>query len=110
VIIHPEVATIGPAKLLKRVEKSCDPVLTLAVGFGESPNQHADPTCGLGGLRVPGQWPEGHRATDKREEFAPFHCHPPQRAASSRADPPSGHDFRRSSNASRRSWMNRLEG
>jgi hypothetical protein len=110
VIVHPKVAAIGPAQFLKRVEKSCDPVLTFAVGFCESPNQHADPACGFGGLRVPGQWPESDRATDKREEFAPFHCHPPQRVAPSRADLPSGHDFRRSSNASRWNWMTCLKG
>jgi hypothetical protein len=69
----------GDIQLLKRVEKSCDPILTLPVVFREGPNQHADPAYGLSRLRVPSKWPGSGNATDKRDEFAPSHFVPEAR-------------------------------
>jgi hypothetical protein len=67
--IHSKVAAIGPAQLLKRVEKSCDAILTLA-----------DPAYGFGTLRVPSQRPGSGNAADKRDEFAPSHALPTRNA------------------------------
>ena len=78
--IHPKVAAIGPAQFLKRVEKSCDAILTLPVGFREGPDQHADPAYGFGTLRVPSQRPGSGNAADKRDEFAPSHALPTRNA------------------------------
>src|SRR4029077_7620507 len=78
--IHPRVSSIGPAQLLKRVEKSCDAILTLPVGFGEGPDQHADPAYGFGTLRVPSQRPGSGNDADQRDEFATYPALTPRNA------------------------------
>ena len=69
------VAAVGPAKLPKPVQERADPPFRFKIAFGQA-HQHADAAHPL--LRARTKWPR-HRATEKRNEFAPLHAHRPHK-------------------------------
>ena len=74
-ILNPNVATIGPAQLLQRVEERCDASLTLAISLRVQ-DQHSDPANPVRLLCTRQERPRECRTAHKRYELAQPHCSP----------------------------------
>src|ERR1700693_569366 len=73
-ILDPDVAAIGPAEPLERIEERRDASLTFSIGLRVIRDQHADPP---GLLRARSEWPSRRRAAEGGYKFPPSDgsCH-----------------------------------
>src|SRR5262245_33149975 len=68
-----DVATFLPAEPFEPVPKCCEPLLPYGAGL-RAMYQDADAPHPLGLLPARRERPRGHRAAEKRDERAAFHC------------------------------------
>ena len=74
VILDAQITAVDPAQPMQRVEERREASLTFAIGLRVGPHQRGDPSNSIRRLRARRERPRDGRATEQRDELAPFHC------------------------------------